>query len=54
MPTINQLARQERTKTHEKSKSPALKGAPQVRGVCTRVFTQHLKNQTLRYVKLRV
>jgi small subunit ribosomal protein S12 len=52
MPTINQLARQVRTKTHEKTKSPALKGAPQVRGVCTRVFTQTPKkpNSALRKV----
>ena len=39
MPTINQLARFKRKRVKEKSKSPALKGAPQARGVCTRVFT---------------
>ncbi len=39
MPTINQLCRRKRKKIKEKSKSPALKKAPQVRGVCTRVFT---------------
>lgn len=52
MPTINQLARNERTKVKTKSKSPALKGSPQVRGVCTRVFTTTPKkpNSALRKV----
>lgn len=52
MPTINQLARCERTKGKVKSKSPALKGAPQARGVCTRVFTTTPKkpNSALRKV----
>lgn len=52
MPTINQLARQERTKPIYKSKSPALKSKPQVRGVCTRVFTTTPKkpNSALRKV----
>ena len=52
MPTINQLARQGRTKVKTKSKSPALKGSPQVRGVCTRVFTTTPKkpNSALRKV----
>ena len=52
MPTINQLARKERTKVKIKSKSPALKGSPQVRGVCTRVFTTTPKkpNSALRKV----
>lgn len=39
MPTISQLSRAGRKKAHVKTKSPALKGAPQARGVCTRVFT---------------
>ena len=39
MPTINQLVRFKRKATKTKSKCPALKGAPQVRGVCSRVFT---------------
>lgn len=39
MPTINQLCRFGRKKVNYKTKSPALKGAPQARGVCTRVFT---------------
>jgi len=52
MPTINQLARHERKKVKEKSKSPALKGSPQARGVCTRVFTTTPKkpNSALRKV----
>lgn len=52
MPTINQLAHKERKKVKIKSKSPALKGSPQVRGVCTRVFTQTPKkpNSALRKV----
>lgn len=52
MPTINQLCRLGRKKGQSKSKSPALKGAPQARGVCTRVFTQTPKkpNSALRKV----
>jgi len=52
MPTINQLARSPRKKFKAKSKSPALKGGPQARGVCTRVFTVKPKkpNSALRKV----
>jgi small subunit ribosomal protein S12 len=52
MPTVNQLARSPRTRTKYKSKSPALKGGPQARGVCVRVFTQTPKkpNSALRKV----
>ena len=39
MPTIQQLIRKGRVATEEKSKSPALDGSPQRRGVCTRVYT---------------
>ena len=39
MPTINQLVRKGRKASVEKSKSPALKGNPMRRGVCTRVYT---------------
>ena len=39
MPTIQQLVRKGRSTKAEKSKTPALKGSPQRRGVCTRVFT---------------
>jgi small subunit ribosomal protein S12 len=52
MPTVNQLSRIERTKPRYKSKSPALKSKPQVRGVCVRVFTVTPKkpNSALRKV----
>lgn len=52
MPTINQLSRFTRQRQKAKSKSTALKGCPQVRGVCTRVFTQTPKkpNSALRKV----
>jgi small subunit ribosomal protein S12 len=39
MPTIQQLVRQGREAQKKKNKAPALKGSPQRRGVCTRVFT---------------
>jgi len=39
MPTINQLCKTGRKIIKSKSKSPALKKAPQARGVCVRVFT---------------
>ena len=39
MPTINQLVRFGRKKIKKKTKSPALMGCPQRRGVCTRVMT---------------
>ena len=52
MPTINQLVRKGRKKTRTKSASPALKGCPQKRGVCTRVYTTTPKkpNSALRKV----
>ena len=52
MPTINQLVRKGRKKAVDKSKTPALKGNPQKRGVCTRVFTTTPKkpNSALRKV----
>ena len=40
MPTINQLVRKGRRKVVVKTKSPALKGAPQRRGVCVQVMTR--------------
>jgi small subunit ribosomal protein S12 len=40
MPTIQQLVRHGRRGKRSKQKTPALKGAPQRRGVCTRVMTQ--------------
>jgi small subunit ribosomal protein S12 len=39
MPTVNQLVRKGRTPAKARTKTPALGGAPQRRGVCTRVFT---------------
>ncbi len=39
MPTINQLVKKRRKKVIKKSDTPALKGSPLKRGVCTRVWT---------------
>ncbi len=39
MPTIQQLIRSNRTKSSKPTKVPALKGCPQKRGICTRVYT---------------
>jgi small subunit ribosomal protein S12 len=52
MPTINQLVRHGRQVEITKSKSPALQGGPQRRGVCTRVYTTTPKkpNSALRKV----
>ncbi len=52
MPTVNQLIRYSREKVLWKSKSPALVGNPQKRGVCTRVYTTTPKkpNSALRKV----
>lgn len=52
MPTINQLIRKGREKTSKKQKAPALRGNPQKRGVCTRVYTTTPKkpNSALRKV----
>ena len=52
MPTIQQLVRKSRETKREKSKTPALKGSPQRRGVCTRVYTTTPKkpNSALRKV----
>ena len=52
MPTINQLVRKGRHDKVSKSKTPALKGSPQRRGVCTRVYTTTPKkpNSALRKV----
>ncbi len=50
MPTIAQLVRNGRQTKDSKTKTPALKGAPQRRGVCTRVYTMTPKkpNSALR------
>lgn len=52
MVTINQLVRKGREKVRYKSKSPALAGCPQRRGVCTRVYimTPKKPNSALRKV----
>jgi len=52
MPTINQLVRQGRKVKASKTNTPALKGSPQKRGVCVRVYTTTPKkpNSALRKV----
>ena len=52
VPTISQLVRKGRKTVRKKSKSPALEGSPQKRGVCTRVYTTTPKkpNSALRKV----
>jgi small subunit ribosomal protein S12 len=52
VPTIQQLVRKGRQSKTTKTKTPALKGAPQRRGVCTRVYTNTPKkpNSALRKV----
>lgn len=52
MPTINQLIRKPRVSAEWKSKSPALFGCPQARGICTKVYTTTPKkpNSALRKV----
>ena len=52
MPTVNQLVRKGRKVPAKKTKTPALRGAPQKRGVCTRVYTTTPKkpNSALRKV----
>ena len=52
MPTINQLVRKGRRRIRKKSTAPALKGCPQKRGVCTRVYatTPKKPNSALRKV----
>jgi len=52
MPTINQLVRKGRRRITKNTATPALKGNPQKRGVCTRVYTTTPKkpNSALRKV----
>jgi small subunit ribosomal protein S12 len=52
MPTINQIIRLGRQAKRYKSKSPALKGSPQKRGVCLQVKTMTPKkpNSALRKI----
>ena len=52
MPTINQLVRKGRQKVKKKTSAPALRGAPQKRGVClvVRTFPPKKPNSALRKV----
>jgi small subunit ribosomal protein S12 len=52
VPTIQQLVRKGRAENNDKTTTPALKGSPQRRGVCTRVYTTTPKkpNSALRKV----
>ncbi|HET6754365.1 MAG TPA: 30S ribosomal protein S12 [Jiangellaceae bacterium] len=52
MPTIQQLVRKGREEKTSRNKTAALKGSPQRRGVCTRVYTTTPKkpNSALRKV----
>jgi len=52
LPTLNQLLRLGRKGVGKKSSAPALRGCPQKRGVCTRVYTSTPKkpNSALRKV----
>ncbi|RJP26559.1 MAG: 30S ribosomal protein S12 [Actinobacteria bacterium] len=52
MPTINQLVRKGRSDKRKKTKTPALQGCPQRRGVCTQVKTTTPKkpNSALRKI----
>jgi len=52
VPTINQLVRKGRSDKRKKTKTPALQGCPQRRGVCTQVKTSTPKkpNSALRKI----
>jgi small subunit ribosomal protein S12 len=52
LPTISQLIRKGRQMVKSKTTTPALKGSPQKRGVCTRVYTSTPKkpNSALRKI----
>nr|YP_009667871.1 ribosomal protein S12 [Radula japonica]QCW58647.1 ribosomal protein S12 [Radula japonica] len=52
MPTIQQLIRNKKQPIKNRTKSPALRGCPQRRGVCTRVYTTTPKkpNSALRKI----
>src|ERR1700722_4251181 len=52
VPTFSQLVRHGREQIRTKTKSPALEGCPEKRGVCVRVYTQTPKkpNSALRKV----
>ena len=50
MPTYNQLCRKKRTRKRRKIKTPALEGAPQKKGICTKLVLRTPKkpNSALR------
>jgi small subunit ribosomal protein S12 len=52
MPTINQLVRKGRQQVAKRNATPAMRGCPQKRGVCVRVYTTTPKkpNSALRKV----
>jgi small subunit ribosomal protein S12 len=52
VPTLSQLVRKGRKRVVSKTNAPALRGCPQKRGVCTRVYTSTPKkpNSALRKV----
>ena len=52
MPTVNQLVNKGRIRRRSRNTVPALRGSPQKRGVCTRVYTTTPKkpNSALRKV----
>nr|YP_010007018.1 ribosomal protein S12 [Passiflora haematostigma]QNR05785.1 ribosomal protein S12 [Passiflora haematostigma] len=52
MPTVKQLIRKARQPIRNASKTPALRGCPQRRGICTRLYTINPKkpNSALRKV----
>jgi len=52
VPTLSQLIRRGRKRAVSKTNAPALRGSPQKRGVCTRVYTSTPKkpNSALRKV----
>ena len=52
MPTINQLVRKGRHDKAAKTKTAALKGSPQRRGVCTRVYTTTPKTVSYTHLTL--
>jgi small subunit ribosomal protein S12 len=47
MPTINQLVRKPRTAKKATTKTPALRGAPQKRGVCTPGIGHNLQEHSV-------
>ena len=52
MPTVNQLVRLGRKKVTHKSKAPALRGNPQLAGVCIRVYTTKPKKPNSGFRKM--